>query len=175
MLNAKVIENPQANSTQAQFVLRSEWACRAVLSRRSRFGDGGSRCGEGGCREDGKEDRKNRKNRKICPGPFSNCNLLPPNLFRPKVQTGILRIIRNFLRVGIWGEGGRKGSIMKPELRNRHRCPNGVLKASQLLFARLPNQTPSQSVAASRSDIGSKSTLAAAIEPFLASRIPLSV
>ncbi len=59
-----------------------------------------------------KENRKNRKNRKICFGPFSNSNLLPPNLFRPKVQTGILRIIRNFLRVGIWGGGDQGFSIL---------------------------------------------------------------
>ena len=41
---------------------------------------------------------------------------------------------------------------LKAELRNRDRCPNGVLKATQLRFARLPNQTPSQSVAVCRSD-----------------------
>ena len=71
--------------------------------------------------------------------------------------------------------GVRNGRIMKAELRNRDRCPNSVVKSAQLRFARLPNQTPSQSVAVSRSDFGSNSNLAAAIEPFLASRIPLCV
>jgi hypothetical protein len=42
---------------------------------------------------------------------------------------------------------------MKAELRNRGRHPNGMVKSAQLRFARLPNQTPSQSVAVSRSDL----------------------
>jgi hypothetical protein len=42
--------------------------------------------------------------------------------------------------------------IMKVGLRNRGRHPNGVVKSALPRFARLPNQTPSQSVAASRSD-----------------------
>jgi len=50
-----------------------------------------------------KGSNESRKNRKICFCPFSNCNRLPSNMFQTKVQTGILRIIRNFLRVGIWG------------------------------------------------------------------------
>jgi hypothetical protein len=66
------------------------------------------RCTGGMADNGSRENRKNRKNRKIDLCPFSNCNLLRPNLFRPKVPTGILRIIRNFLRVGVWGGEGRK-------------------------------------------------------------------
>ncbi len=39
---------------------------------------------------------------------FFNRNLLPPNVFQPKWDTGILRIIRKILRVGVWGEGWGK-------------------------------------------------------------------
>ncbi len=39
---------------------------------------------------------------------FFNRNLLPPNPFQPKWDTGILRIIRKILRVGVWGEGWGK-------------------------------------------------------------------
>jgi hypothetical protein len=51
----------------------------------------------------GKGIRKTRKNRKIGFGPFFNRNLLSINSFQLKQATGILRIIRNFLRVGVWG------------------------------------------------------------------------
>jgi len=41
---------------------------------------------------------------------------------------------------------------MKAEFRNCKRSANGVVKTTQLRFTRLTNQTPSQSVAVSRSD-----------------------
>jgi hypothetical protein len=67
----------------------------------------------------GKGIRKTRKNRKIGFGPFFNRNLLSINSFRLKWATGILRIIRNFLRVGVWGPLGKMLKANAKVMKNR--------------------------------------------------------
>jgi hypothetical protein len=52
----------------------------------------------------GKGISGSRKNCKIRYCLSFDCNPLPCNLFQPERETGILRIIRNFLRVGYMGE-----------------------------------------------------------------------
>jgi hypothetical protein len=69
-----------------------------------------------------------------------------------KMRGGDFTDFALILRMGIWRGGGWKGRIMKAELRNCKRSANGVVKPAQLRVARLSNQTPSQSVAVSRSD-----------------------
>jgi len=54
-----------------------------------------------------KKPVRGRKNRNIGFRLLFDCNPLLSKCFRQKWKTAILRIIRNFLRVGVWGEGGK--------------------------------------------------------------------
>jgi hypothetical protein len=78
--------------------------------------------------------RKTRKNRKIGFGPFFNRNVLSINSFQLKWATGILRIIRNFLRVGVWGPPRRlkcrrpNAKVMKTRIQSGKICVHLWLK-----------------------------------------------
>jgi hypothetical protein len=68
------------------------------------------RNGYGATRWRDKGITESRKNRKIKRCLSFDCNPLPSNLFEPKRETGVFRIIRNFLQVGyMGGRGVKKG------------------------------------------------------------------
>jgi hypothetical protein len=48
-----------------------------------------------------------------------------------KIARGDFTAFALILRLGMGGRGVRKGRIMKAELRNRDRFPNGVVKSAQ--------------------------------------------
>jgi hypothetical protein len=162
IMKATTVAGASAAPPPGEAVARLDGAPGAGLSGRSR-------CGAGG-----KENRKTVKAVKWICAVFQSEPAAVQSV-PTKTGRGDFTAFALILRLGMGGEGGQKGRIMKAELRNRDRGPNGVVKSAQQQFASMVFCTASQSVAVCRSDVGSKSNLVAAIEPFLASRIPLCV
>ncbi len=137
--------------------LRSNWSKTGFGKKRRRAVRHIRRCCGGTAKKGGKENLKNHENRKISFCHFSMGNCCHPIGSNQNSSRRFYGSYVNFT-LGYGGEGGWKGRIMKAELRNCKRSANGVVKMTELRFTRLTNQTPSQSVAVSRSDIGEDMT-----------------
>jgi hypothetical protein len=97
------------------------------------------------------ESASTRKKCKIACALFFVWNMLQSNFFQPKPPWSILRIIRNFLQVGVWGRGRERLNyecrIKKPK---RARF---TLRLCTLASLRWIQMLPSRSVTVSRTDL----------------------